>query len=121
MSYLTYSEYQTWGGSLSETDFRRYEYRAEKLIDEETFDRLKRYNPIPEAVKRLAFELVTLVQKADVTNDNVSSEQVGSWHRTYKSVSQASYTRAGKSIIRTYLTGICDDAGIPLLYRGCDV
>lgn len=121
MSYLSYADYRTWGGTMEETDFNRYEYRAEKLIDEETFGRVKNCNPVPEVVKRLTFELVALVQKADVTNDIVSSESVGSWKKSYKGVSQAAYSKAGKSIIRTYLSGIYTSEGVPLLYRGCDV
>lgn len=121
MSYLSYADYRTWGGTMEETDFNRYEYRAEKLIDEETFGRVKEISPVPEEVKRLTFELVTLVQKADVSNDTVSSERVGNWQKSYRGVSQAAYTRAGKSIIRTYLSGIYTSEGVPLLYRGCDV
>ena len=120
MSYLTYSDYRTMGGIMSEIDFERYEFRAEKLIDEETYGRISQLNGVPEEVKNLTFELVTLGQKSDITNDTVSSEQVGSWHRTYKGASQASYTKAIKTLIRTYLSGIFLSNGVPLLYRGVD-
>lgn len=120
MSYLTYQEYTNMGGTLSESDFTRYEFRAEKLIDEETYKRISQLSSIPDEVKNLTFELVTLGQKSDITNDTVSSEQVGSWHRTFKGASQASYTKAIKSLIRTYLTGIFLENGVPLLYRGID-
>lgn len=120
MSYLTYSEYQTWGGTLSEQDFERYGFKAEKLIDEETYGRISKLSSIPEEVKRLTYELITLGEKGDITAANVSSEQVGSWHKTYRNVSAASYTRASLSIIRTYLSGIFTPDGIPLLYKGVE-
>ena len=38
--YLTYAEYTNMGGTLSETTFNDYEFRAEALINYATFNRL---------------------------------------------------------------------------------
>ena len=61
--YLTYTEYTNFGGSLSEELFGRFSYRAEKEVDNKTFDRCKNLAKVPEEVKRCVFELVEYLSK----------------------------------------------------------
>lgn len=56
--YLTYDEYKTYGGKLSNADFDRFRFRSETEIDTATFDRCKTLSPVPESVKRCVFELI---------------------------------------------------------------
>ena len=120
MKYLSYDEYKAFGGELYEEGYLRYAFRAERLIDQETFGRLKDFDKIPFEVKRLTFELMALAHKGDISAERVSSEKVGDWQRSYKSPSAASYSKAGAALVRSYLSGIFTPNGIPLLYRGVD-
>ena len=66
MSYLTYNEYQGYGGTLDETTFNDFEFEAESIINWYTFDRLKNDIEFPEAVKRCMMKLIFLAKlKAD--------------------------------------------------------
>lgn len=121
MSYLEYHEYKGLGGELDAGDYERYEIQAEQLINRDTFGRIEKLPELPEEVKRLTFELIELNRKSDMTAEALASERVGDWQKSYRSTSAASYTRAKSALIRTYLSGIFDPDGIPLLYRGVDV
>ena len=64
--YLTYAEYQDYGGSLDETTFDDFEFEAETIINWYTFNRLSKDTEFPEAVKRCMMRLITLAKiKAD--------------------------------------------------------
>lgn len=58
MSYLTYDEYQEYGGTLSGTAFSSYLYDVESKLNYVTNNRIKKLEVIPEAVKRLEFKLI---------------------------------------------------------------
>ena len=65
--YLTYEEYQSYGGTLDETTFNDYEFEAEVLIDWYTFNRLQKEDAVPERVKRCVNKLIDLAKlKADM-------------------------------------------------------
>ena len=49
--YLTYTEYQSLGGTLEPTPFNLLEYNARKRIDEKTFGRLIDIETVPQEVK----------------------------------------------------------------------
>lgn len=76
--YLSYFEYQNYGGMLENTAFNRLNLRAEKILDTFTFDRLKEKAP-DENTKLCMFELIENLSKLDngraiksVSNDGVS-------------------------------------------------
>ena len=56
--YLTFKEYQVFGGKLSELEFNRAEFVARMKIDFMTTNRLRDESPVREVVKRLVFELI---------------------------------------------------------------
>lgn len=60
--YLTYNEYQNYGGTLDETTFMEFEWEAETVINWFTFDRLKQDDTFDEAVKRCAYKLIKLAE-----------------------------------------------------------
>ena len=61
--YLTYAEYQSMGGTLTENIFNDYEFRAESLINYRTFNRLVNETSFPMKVKRLVKYIIDLVDK----------------------------------------------------------
>ena len=78
MEYLTFEEYQTWGGKLDETAFHRLRFKAQRKIDRVTFNRLHEDTEISEPVKRLMFELIGVMKNNDSTSEDympqISSE-----------------------------------------------
>lgn len=119
MRFLTYEEYKTMGGTLEEAAFLRYSFQGQMEIDHSTFGRVQGMAVIPEAVKFLLFQLILLNQKADVSGEGLSSESVGGWSKSYKDIGAEDYTTERLRLIESYLSGVVDDAGTPLLYRGC--
>lgn len=49
--YLTYAEYQAYGGTLPESDFTLAEFKARKRVDYLTDSRVENMTEVPEAVK----------------------------------------------------------------------
>ena len=67
MAYITYTEYQSYGGTLDETSyagvsFKTQEPLAELLIDQWTLGRMKSLETIPEEAKRAVALLVDMVE-----------------------------------------------------------
>lgn len=134
--YLTYTEYQNYGGSLDETTFNDLEYEAESYVNWYTFNRLKGETTIPEEVKRcLAYIISILKNKMDALHS--SGESGGS--SLYTGVGIASQSNDGVSIsynvlnakemiessedeiedaMNRYLQGIRNSLGHRLLFRG---
>lgn len=119
MKYLTYDEYINMGGELEPPVFERYEFAAEKAIDKETFNRVQSMLIIPNAVKMLVYELIAVNAKADISQEQVKSESVGSWSKTYADTNSEDIQRIKVDMIMDYLAGEVDDNGTPLIYRGC--
>lgn len=91
MDYLTFDEYQEWGGKLDETAFNRLSYKASRKIDRQTFNRLHNDTEIGEPVKRLMFELIGVINNSDTTSENYSPAIASEGNDGY-SVSYASGT-----------------------------
>ena len=72
MEYLTFDEYQAWGGTLEETAFHRLRFKAQRKIDRVTFNRLQNDTEIGEPVKRLMFELIGVMKNNDSTSEDYS-------------------------------------------------
>lgn len=134
--YLTYEEYQNMGGTLDETTFNDFEFEAETYIDWYTFNRLSKFEELPEAVKKCMYRIILLAKarfdmlmtstptgsstlglEASLTsqsNDGVSL--------TYNTIS-ATYVfghikNEMEDIVNRYLCGLKDSLGHGLLYRG---
>ena len=91
MNYLTFDEYQEWGGKLDETAFNRLSYKASRKIDRQTFNRLHNDTEIGEPVKRLMFELIGVINNSDTTSENYSPAIASEGNDGY-SISYASGT-----------------------------
>lgn len=122
--YLTYEEYQSYGGDLPETDFTLFEFRARKLIDYWTDCRVQRMAAVPEAVKLCMMQILKYESKygvdAQADNPVVASFNTDGYSESYGSISeQAEAAKASLyGSMRNMLYGETDDEGIPLLYRG---
>ncbi len=137
--YLTYDEYSDMGGTLDETLFNTFLLDAQGYIDWYTFNRLWkeewRTEDVMERVKICVYQLISLVaaknnlltptdtsagginvsaQVSQMSNDGVST--------TYAVLSgELLFTHAKKEIeesITRYLTGVMNNVGRKLLYRG---
>lgn len=142
--YLTYDEYQEYGGTLDETTFNDFEFEAESIINWYTFNRLKGETYYPEAVKRCIYRLIYMAKlKADAMQlgmlvsttgetSNNSSPAIQSQSNDGVSISYnvlsaselfnvlAAKTKGSEvdQIIQRYLQGIKNSLGRKLLYRG---
>lgn len=141
--YLTYDEYQEYGGTLDETAFEMYEFEAASKIDYYTFNRLKKgdgysgqSDEVKEAVTRCEYRLIVLMQARDSVmatsgesagGDTVSVAGVASQSNDGVSISYnvLSASEAGKKVdseidgvIRQYLGSCRNSLGQRLLYRG---
>lgn len=134
--YLTYEDYTDMGGTVDAATFPLYEAEAEALINWYTFNRIERWETIPEAVKNCMYKLITLAQiKADAiasvsgsasgsaiasqSNDGVSiSYNMISASEAFNSLSANTRGNVIESIIRIYLSGLKDEKGRNILYRG---
>ena len=125
MAYLTYSEYQEYGGTASETDFTMLEFRARKRIDRLTFSRVQNMAEVPEAVKLCMMSLIGIDSKAgaeaQVDKPVVTSFNTDGYSESYgKALSVEDADETMSASIRSMLWGETDDNGVPLLYRGCE-
>jgi hypothetical protein len=134
--YLTFDEYQNYGGTLDATTFNEFEFEAEVLINYRTFNRLKNIEPVPDEVKRLTRYIVDLMQKkADsLSLGNAGDTTVSSVGSYIKSQSNdgVSITYGGMSsmelykscekdaelAVDRYLAECTDELGRKVLYRG---
>lgn len=132
--YLTYDEYQEYGGTLEETTFEQLEFEARSVIDWWTFSRLQSEKTYPEAVKRCVYKLISLIsdrqkamsvdaQNADgTTNAGIAGESNDGVSTTYNTLSarEAADTLKDEmpTTIRMYLQGVKNSLGHNLLYRG---
>lgn len=133
--YLSFNEYQSYGGTLDETTFNNYEFEAEALVDWYTFDRLKNQKEQPEQLTRLMLALIDLAQKkaatlglgasaddSDQSNVYITKQSNDGVDTTYSSMSASSlYNLCRNEAVRDikrYLAGVTNEAGHKVLYRG---
>ena len=132
--YLTYEEYTNMGGTLDETTFQDYEFRARAKVDWYTFNRLQNEEEYPEAVKRCVYALIKYIRLleqsmmvSDTSADGTTSAGVTSQSNDGVSISynvisaSEGVELANKSIsevINMYLQGVTNSLGHKLLYRG---
>lgn len=122
--YLTYAQYQAWGGGLSESAFNLAEIKARARIDAMTQGRVAYMQAIPEQVKAAMTEIITVdgtysasaqaaaPVAASFTTDGYSESYGSAETRTAAIEKQLTWS------IETLLDGVTDDDGVPLLYAG---
>ena len=120
MQYLSFSEYQAYGGALDAVTFDRYAYRAKREIDVATFKRIADMVDVPEEVKRCAFELIEFLYAARqyVDGSAPKSFNTDGYSETVNVLSADDISGRITEIITIYLVDSTDDNGVPLLFRG---
>ena len=114
--YLTYEEYQKLEGKLQQMPFNLLEYKAEKKIDEITFNRFRNLTEYPQELKLCVYELIDIFNNEN--NSSIVSESVGNYSISMKSTADIEKTK--ENIIKQYLLNTKVD-DIPVLYRGADI
>lgn len=122
MTYLTYSEYKNKGGTLDAATFDKHIDFADSIIKNRTYGRIEKMKIIPEEAKSLCREIVDFAEriKGDSSKVTSKSQSAGA---VSESVSYANLTSHDIEselgmLVKTYLGGIKDDEGTPLLYCG---
>lgn len=121
--YLTYGDYQTYGGTLSPADFMQAEFDARKRVDRLTDMRVRYMAEVPEAVKRCMMSLITIGTaagaEAQISSPTVTSFNNDGYSESYGHALSAEEAAAEMDkIIMTDLYGEVNDYGVPLLFRG---
>lgn len=121
--YLTYAEYQEYGGTLPNTAFTPLEFKSRKRIDYLTDSRVQNMAVVPEAVKLCMMCLISLENsvgvQAQAERPVVTSFSTDGYSESYgKALGTADADKSMNAVVREYLYGETDDDGVPLLYRG---
>lgn len=121
--YIDFAYYQDNGGEkMSDAAFERCEFRARKLVDRYTLGRVKHMAQVPEAVKRLMVELVSLetLQGASIKdNQAVASFTNDGYTETVADPLTPDKVKEIESeLIYEYLCDERNDEGVPLLFLG---
>lgn len=121
--YIDRTYYKNNGGTeMDEAAFSRNEYRARKIVDRLTQNRVAKMQNVPEAVQRLMVELVTLEATqgaAALDNQPVSSFSNDGYSETYAQPLTAEMVKQLEmDLVVDYLAEETDDNGTPLLYLG---
>ena len=122
--YLTYDEYQSYGGTLPEADFTLAEFRARKRVDYLTDSRVENMAEVPEAVKQAMMSIIKVDSAVGVDaqagSPLVASFSTDGYSENYGSAADqtANVEKQLNAEIRRLLVGVKDDNGVPLLYRG---
>lgn len=121
--YIEIGYYLANGGTeMDDAAFSRNEYRARKIVDRLTQNRVTKMQNVPEAVKRLMVELVTLEATqgaAALDNQPVSSFSNDGYSETYAQPLTAEMVKQLEmDLVVDYLAEETDDNGTPLLYLG---
>lgn len=118
--YLTHTEYQAYGGSVTVSAYPRLEFQARMLIDSRTGGKLAGDTVFAEPVKRLMFELIGLIGNNDISATGytpaIKTEGNDGYSITYADSGGIESLEAQKSeLIETYLSGVRNQAGDLLL------
>ena len=122
--YLTYAEYQAYGGTMTEADFTLAEFRARKRIDYLTDSRVEAMEEVPEAVKMAMMTIIKADSAVGVDAQAgaplVASFSTDGYSESYGSAESrtAMLEKQTNGEICRLLYGVTDDNGVPLLYRG---
>ncbi len=116
--YLKYSEYENLGGKILDVPFNLLEYKAEKKVDELTFNRFRKLSTgqYPQELKLCIYELIEILSEEG--SSIISSETVGSYSASKQS--KTDIEKQKKNIIKQYLSNTKIN-GVFVLYRGADL
>lgn len=124
--YLTYDEYLSYGGTMSENDFPVAEFKARSRIDRMTLARVQAMQEVPEEVKMAMMVILKVDGKysADAMSDSaiVSAFNTDGYSESYGGIAEQSdnaQTQLNQQLSKM-LFGVTDDYGIPLVYRGLE-
>lgn len=124
--YLTYEEYISMGGALSEAAFRPLSTAADAEIDYYTFGRLKQDGVYSDKIKWCCYQLIGIFQAkqsdmgaankhlAGASNDGVSESYLINSAADMEKI----YDSAVYDCIERYLAFEKSQSGVNLLYRG---
>ena len=122
--YLTYKEYAAYGGDLSESAYAVEEFKARKVIDYLTAGRVSAMQEVPQEVKFCMVEIIRYNQRfsasALVGAPLLASFNTDGYSESYGSA-DAQTAAARRELylsLQQMLSGVEDDEGTPLLYRG---
>lgn len=122
-AYMTYAEYQDFGGDEDADTFRVLEFKSRKLIDYLTDCRVQDMTEVPEAVKLCQLSLMAMEAKvgaeAQVVTPAVTAFNVEGYSEKYDNLPGVDAARSQMAdVVRSMLYGETDDYGTPLLYLG---
>ena len=124
--YIDLAYYKENGGKADMTDaaFSRNEFRARKMVDRLTQGRVRNMDSVPEAVKRLMVELVSLEESQGselAQHQAVTSFSNDGYSETYADpLTGERVKEIERDLILEYLSDEVDDTGTPLLYLGVE-
>jgi hypothetical protein len=122
--YLTYEQYQAWGGTLDESAFNLAEIKARARIDAMTMGRVKAMENVPEQVQAAMMEIITVdgtfSASAQASAPVVASFTTDGYSESYGSAESrtAAIEKQLTGSILTLLDGVLDDNGVPLTFAG---
>lgn len=135
--YLTYAEYQEYGGTLDEATFNDFEMEAETIVDWYTFNRLQQDSIYPDRLKMCMYQLINLAQQkkaamaqgesADGATNAESAATIASRSNDGVSISYnvmsanelfTTLKDEFANVVRRYLDGVVNQLGRKVLYRG---
>ena len=120
--YLDYGSYAQMGGELEPDVYERLAAKAERLIDRATHARLKAQSSVPMSVKYCIMELIDAIQADESMGSMSAGREISSMSNDGVSVSFTAMAASARymEIIREWLDGETTEAGVHLLYAGCD-
>ena len=122
--YLTYEQYQAWGGTMPEVDFNYAEIGARARIDAMTQGRVAHMAVVPEKVQAAMFEIIAVNNvysaSAQASNPVAASFNTDGYSESYGTAEGriATVEKQLNASIETLLDGVVDDDGVPLLFAG---
>lgn len=122
--YLTYEQYQEWGGTLEESAFNLAEIKARARIDAMTMGRVKTMQTVPEPVQAAMMEIITVdgtySASAQAAAPVAASFTTDGYSESYGSAESrtAAIEKQLTGSILALLDGVLDDEGVPLTFAG---
>ena len=120
--YLEYGDYAQMGGELEPDVYERLAAKAERLIDRATHARLKAVSTVPMCVKYCIMELIDAIHADESMGSMSAGREISSMSNDGVSVSFTAMAASARymAIIHGWLDGETTEAGVHLLYAGCD-
>lgn len=122
--YLTYEQYQAFGGTMTEEAFALAEMKARKRIDAMTQGRVARMAEVPGEVRVAMMEIIgvdgAFGAAAQASAPVVASFTTDGYSESYGGVSErmGAAEKQLSSTVGELLYGVTDDEGVPLIYAG---